>query len=140
MGRQAEARDFKRVGSLSNPRELAPHGDELDLLRLEVRTLVLVCYWANLLDAVFTASHLTNGATEWNLVMRFLWAIHPVVYATAKFVFFRIGMEFVERAFPSLSARRNALALTALAFTAINVWHLVSSTTCVASWYCPNGL
>jgi len=118
---------------LSNPHELAPHGDGLDSLRLQVRALVLVCYWANLLDAVFTANHLTNGATEWNLVMRFLWAVHPVVYATAKFVFFRVGMEFVERAFPSLVTRRNALALTAIGFTAINVWHLVSGTTCVAS-------
>ena len=124
---------------MSNPHELAPHGDELDSLRLQVRALVLVCYWANLLDAVFTANHLTNGATEWNLVMRFLWAVHPVVYATAKFVFFRVGMEFIERAFPSLTARRNALALTALGFTAINVWHLVSGTTCVASWSCPYG-
>ena len=125
---------------MSNPHELAPHGDGLDSLRLQVRALVLVCYWANLIDAVFTANHLTNGATEWNLVMRFLWAVHPVVYATAKFVFFRVGMEFVERAFPSLATRRNALALTAIGFTAINVWHLVSGTTCVASWSFPYGL
>lgn len=125
---------------MSSPHELVPHGDGLDSLRLQVRALVLVCYWANLLDAVFTANHLTNGATEWNLVMRFLWTVHPIVYATAKFVFFRVGMEFVERAFPNLATRRNALAITAIGFTAINLWHLVSGTTCVSSLSCPHGL
>lgn len=137
MGREAEERDLKRVRPLSNPIELAPHGDGDDSLRLQVRVLVLACYWANLLDAVFTANHLANGAIEWNLLMRFLWTTHPVLYATAKFALFRLGMEFVERSYPDLRHRRNALALTVIAFTLINLWHLVSGTTCVSSWSCP---
>jgi hypothetical protein len=124
---------------LSNPIELAPHGDGDDSLRLQVRALILVCYWSNLLDAVSTASHLTNGAIEWNLVMRFLWTIHPALYATAKFAFFRVGMEFVERAFPVLTSRRNVLLLVAVVFTLINLWHLVSGTRCAASLDCPLG-
>lgn len=125
---------------MSEPTELASHGDGDDPLRIQVRVLVLACYWANLLDAVFTANHLANGATEWNLIMRFLWTTHPVLYATAKFAFFRLGMEFVERSYPDLRHRRNALALVVLAFTLINLWHLVSGTTCVASWSCPPSL
>jgi len=139
VGREAEEPDFQRVGPLSNPTELAPRGDGDDSLRLQVRVLVLACYWANLLDAVYTANHLANGAVEWNLIMRFLWTTHPILYATAKFAFFRLGMEFVERSYPDLRHRRNALLATVTAFTLINAWHLVSGTTCVASWNCPPG-
>ena len=105
-------------------------------LYFQVKSLVLLCYWANLLDAVFTASHLTNGAVEWNVIMRFLWTVSPVAYATGKFVFFRVGMEFLERSFPDLKHKRNVLLATVLAFTGVNLWHLLSGTTCVASLFC----
>lgn len=83
------------------------------------------CKWLNFLDAILTSRALTGGRhTEFNLFMRLLWDISPLLFGTAKFWLFWLGLKCLERTVLLHRFREMVLQGVFVVFLLVFLWHL----------------